>query len=397
MTVTFPIGDPATTIQQPLPIGSLVYLASYLIKMKLSAETTGPDTPNLYSADLKIMGDPGAMNTDPLVGPQGFDGQHHFPLRQQSVPLVYGPSDLPTDLTDTPDDIGKYWTVENLDQWGNVVGQTDYVWWGTEWRTMMIGSFGRPGPVPDITPEINQIEPQTPPTYPDTTSWVDTGGTTLDPSWVLNLAVPAGAPGPVTYLYDFPDVDTSVPPAVNDLLSATNKYTDDGMIIWAPMSIEQWVPAPWSMPESAFSSFSGVSQQAAIGSFAIPPQPWPWTPVVWGHLGSTGSGATLSGNPLMIGCQVLLGDPTKGQLIARGLGNTLGKVAIMPHYSSAGNKTDAMTPTNRRALVPANHGSPAQGTLYINLWNDGAQGIYNFQPKNAQLFIMVIPMLGESS
>jgi hypothetical protein len=516
MTVTFPLGDPVAPSQPVLPIGSLVYLASYLIKMKLHAETTGSDTPNLYSADLEIMGDQGDMQIDPLLGPRGYPGKHTFPLRRQSLPVVNTQADIealaPT-LTDTPKDIGKYWNLAELDQWDNITGLQSWIWWGTGWRVLMIGSYGQPGAVPQITPEINQIPPQAQPTYPDKSSSIDTSGSTLEPTWVFNLPLPGGLPGTITELYDFPDVDTTgwetLP--VNSLMGATNEYTESGLLIWRPRTISNMMPGAFSMPENAFSSYSGVSQRAAIGSYAIPPQPWPWTPVVWGQLGGPvpsalgllnaiqniivsaldgtfnliingtptaaipynaspttiesaiqavigagnaavtageqdfshvvefvgslagtavstmtadisgllGAGASvlinpaqiggvvgttvqhmLTGEPLMIGCQVLLGDPVNGQLIARGLGNFLGKIAVMPHYSRSdggGRTSDSITPTNRRALVPANHTNPAQGTVYVSLWNDGAHGAYDFQPQNAQLFMMVVPMLGEPS
>jgi hypothetical protein len=172
---------------------------------------------------------------------------------------------------------------------------------------------------------------------------------------------------------------------------ATDQFTGSGDVIWKPASIDMYVPGPWSMPESAFVAYTGVSQRAAIGSYVIPPQPWPWTPIVWGHFGS--GGLTLSANPLMIGAEVLLGDPVKGIQISRGFGNTLGEVNILSHYSKAGKETEAITPSNRRAMVPANHTNPSQGTIYVNLWNDGALGVYDFNPKNAQLFILVVPTL----
>jgi hypothetical protein len=393
--MTVPVGDPTYTPDHTLPVGSLVYLASYLLRMKLNAETTGPDTPNLYGAELGVMGDQGVMDTDPLTGPAGFRGRHHFPFRKQDEPLVREEAELPDDLTNTPDDIGKYWDIPQLDEWGNVISVISYVWWGETWRQIIMGSYGPPGPVPDIAPHTNLIEPQEYPTYPDTTSWMDTSGTTLQPSWVFNLAVPAGIAGPVTDLYDFPDVDTegwgTGGLEYGDLLTATDEFNGSGYRIWRAQSIAPFIPGPWSMPESAFVAYSGVSQRAAIGSFAIPPQPWPWTPIVWGHLGS--GGLTLTANPLMIGVEVLLGDPVKGVQISRGFGNTLGEVNIMSHYSKAKKETDAITPKNRRALVPANHSDPAQGTIYVNLWNDGALGVYDFDPKNAQLFILVVPLL----
>lgn len=388
--MTVPVGDPPYTPDRTLPVGSLVYLASYLIRAKLNAEQTGPDTPNLYSADLKVMADQGTMDTNPLHGPRGFRGRHQFPLRLQDEPLVADPADLPNDLTNTPDDIGKYWEIDTLDEWGNIISVTAHIWWGESWRQLIIGTYGPPGPVPGIEPHSNLIEPQDYPTYPDTTSWVDTMGTTLEPSWIFNLAVPAGIPGPVTDLFDFPDVDTATPPVFGDLMTLTDTVTSGGLGIWAPASIDPYLPGPWSMPESAFVSYTGISQRAAIGSFTIPPQPWPWTPIVWGHLGS--GGVTLTPN-LMVGAEVLLGDPVKGIQVSRGFGNTLGEVNIMSHYSKAQHETDAITPSNRRAMVPANHTNPAQGTVYVNLWNDGALGVYDFNPANAQVFVMVVPIL----
>src|SRR6185312_1920563 len=207
--MTVPVGDPTYTPEHTLPVGSLVYLASYLIRAKLGAETTGPDTPNLYSADLRVMGDQGVMDTDPLHGPRGFRGKHQFPLRLQDEPLCKSVADLPGDLENTPDDIGKYWEIAIVDQWGNVISVESHVWWGDHYRVLIMGNYGPPGPVPDIEPHSNLIEPQDYPTYPDTTSWMDTSGTTLQPSWIFNLAVPAGIPGPVSDLYDFPDVDTT--------------------------------------------------------------------------------------------------------------------------------------------------------------------------------------------
>jgi hypothetical protein len=188
---------------------------------------------------------------------------------------------------------------------------------------------------------------------------------------------------------------------------ATTTYTDTGATgssatppgyntasvqypIWVPASISQFIPSPYSMPEAAFTSFSGISQRAAIGSFAIPPQPFPWTPIVWGHIGAFG--IELSASPLTIGCEVVLGDPSAGTLIARGFGNTLGEVNIMPHYSNPNNPATALTPTNDLALVPANNTNPAESTIYVNLYNDGAIGLYVFSPTDAQIFIMLMPV-----
>ena len=48
----------------------------------------------------------------------------------------------------------------------------------------------------------------------------------------------------------------------------------------------------------------------------------------------------------------------------------------------------SITPENRRALV--HEGETL--TLYVNLWNEGLLGTYGFDPKNAQLFVLALPL-----
>jgi hypothetical protein len=156
--------------------------------------------------------------------------------------------------------------------------------------------------------------------------------------------------------------------------------------IWVPVSVSSLIPSPYSMPESAFTSFSGLAQRAAIGSFPIPAQPYDYIPIVWGHLGAFG--LELSADPLTIGAEVRLNNQSAGPTIGRGFGNTLGEVNIVPHFSDPNNPAVAITPTNNHATVAAN--TPA--TLYVNLYNDGAIGIYQFSPTDAQLFVQVTPV-----
>jgi hypothetical protein len=474
-------------------IGDLIYLASYLIKVRVSALSTPPDTPNQYTADLHVMGDQGAMSLDNLAGPAGAAGRQEFAFRWQDDANVNSSTDLPTGLQDLPTDIGKYWLIDTVDSEGVVTAETAWVWYGTSWRTFLMGVTGPPGPVPAI-----QIDEQVIP--PGQDSYVDTTNTTIEPSWQLHLAEPAGPTGPIGPLWGFPDVDSSTPPTPYELLAFNGNYTSGGEPIWAPFSLKQLLPGPYSMPENAFTAYSGVAQQVTIGEFAIPAQPFTYTPVVWGHLGGTVltgiastnaqqllnvsalggtftmalGGATtpaipynaspadivsyleglvsvgvgnvigtlqgsmntllefvntlgaqviepiitdatnlipkvaaaainvidsggnminqvadmLSGDPLMIGARVMLADPVNGPQVARGLGNTMGRVAIMPHYSTGANKTQAITRTNQYAIV----GAGAGATLFVQLWNDGKMGVYNFQPTGAQLFVMCVPV-----
>lgn len=366
-------------------LGDILYLASCVMKVGVSATVTPPSTPNQYTADLKVMGDRGDIDLSAIVGQQGPPGRAEYALRLQED-LIDNPADLPV-LSNITQDIGKYWLIDEVDPQGHILNEWAYIWWGNRYRIIMMGARGAPGPVPKISPKITVIPP-------DHQSYVHTSGSTFYPSWEYMLAAPAGISGPVSSLYQFPDMDeVTNAPVSGDVLSYTGRHTRDGYPQWAPFNIDQLSPAPYSMPESAFTGYAGVSHQAAIGSFAVPPQPFPWTPVVWGHLKCLG--LNTAPNAFMIGCQVLLGDPSTGTMISRGLGNTLGEVNIMPHYSTPQKPGDAVSPANKRAVIPAHH-TGSQGTVYINLWNDGQVGAYIFNPTDAharpQLFILAVPV-----
>jgi hypothetical protein len=321
-----------------------------------------------------------------IIGPRGPAGIDMFLLKLQTDDLD-SPSELPQTLQPTLADQGKFWVFDDVDNSGTIIGSSGYIWYGTSYKRIMMGTPGPPGPVPIITPSVELVDPDT------NVSQVIPGGTALYPTQHFELAVPPGPDGPGAAIAVAPDVDLqTAQPVAGDILGFTGRFTTDGnnYPIWVPVSISSLIPSPFSMPENAFTSFSGLSQRAAIGSFVLPAQPFPWTPIVWGHIGAFG--IELSSNPLQIGCEVLLGDPTTGQLIARGFGNTLGEVNIMPHYSTPNTPADAITPTNGMAVVPLDHTNPAQGTIYVNLYNDGSEGIYSFNPTDAQIFVQVTPV-----
>src|SRR6516225_11194330 len=110
-------------------LGDLLYLASYVIRVRVASLATAPDTPNQYTADLHVMGDQGAMSLDPLAGPPGPGGKQQFALRMQDNADVNTSADLPTGLTDTPEDIGKYWLIDTVDTEGVVTKEP--AWCGT--------------------------------------------------------------------------------------------------------------------------------------------------------------------------------------------------------------------------------------------------------------------------
>jgi hypothetical protein len=374
-----------TTTTLPAP-GDQSFLASYLVGTYLFGSVIPPDTQSPFAGTYEIYGDIGSMVFPAVVGDTGPPGPAAFALHLMADLSVDDPSDLPQTLQNNTADIGKFWLMDDVDSKGDIIGASAYVWYGTSWRRVMLGTPGPPGPCPIITPTVDVIGP-------GQNSTVDTGGTPLYPTWHMNLSVPEGPDGPAAALAVAPDIDFQTnPPAPGDVLGFTGRYTTGTpkYAIWVPVSISQLIPSPYSMPEASFTAFSGLSQRAAIGSFPIPPQPFPWTPIVWGHIGAFG--LELSANPLQIGVEVRLGDPTAGTLVGRGFGNTLGEVNCMPHYSDPNNTGTAITPTNGLAVVPANHSNPAEGTIYFNLYNDGAIGLYQFSPTDAQAFVLVVPV-----
>lgn len=384
-----------------VPLGSIVYLANYMVRAKINAETTMPDTPNMYSADLDVVNDHGGMDLTGLEGQPGKNGQINFKLRQQPE-VILRKEDLPK-LTNTAEDIGKYWIIATRDDDGTVIEQWAYVWYGTmPYHKVYMGAEGPPGRIPQVRPTVKLIGSRQ-------KSFIDTTGGTVSPSWRFNIAAPTGAAGPVRKLDDFPDFDTSdfdssSEEALNSVVMFTGKYDRLDRPIFAPTSILGLNPVAYSMQEAMFvEEYHGASQRVTVGQFTLPPQPFDWTPIVWGHI--TMRGAVLALAPIQIGCEVLLNDPKDGVRLARGFGTVQklldllgalvgyqpGEVNIMPHYSTPDNPNRSITPVNRHAIIPAGR---ADTTVYVNLFNDGIPADYDFYGKNAQLLVMAVPING---
>lgn len=398
------VPSPTTFTSNPPSVGDLVFLASYIFRVNATAVTTMPDTPNQYSAQFQIMGDEGNLDLNNLVGPSGPAGTANFVLRDMTDAFIVNTVFELPELQDTFEDVGLYWRLDTLDQYGYVIQEIAYVWYGNGWRAFMMGTFGPPGPIPSVVPTCVTIAP-------DEQSYVLPTGPTFQPSWIFNLAVPQGPWGTSNPVAFFPDVE-EVSISNLDVLAAT-AFLESGDLLWQPVTVDLGLMAPYSMSELSFKPFSGQSQQAFIGKVVLPPQPWNWTPVVWGHIGSIGGQGGggllqliisiiediieflfggLSAAPATVGCEVLLGDQSTGTMVARGFGNLTGVVNIMPHYSTPTGLTASITPTNDAVVVRANHTDPAQGTLYVNLWNDGIGATYHFDPHDSQLFVSVLPI-----
>lgn len=329
------------------------------------------------SAELDAAG-----NTPVLEGATGAAGNAQFALHLKED-VFTSPSQLPSDLTNTNADIGKYWLIDQVDTTGAVISSAAYIWYGTEFRVLPFGTQGPPGTYPVIAPQVSLLSP-------DENSDINVPGTgsAADPYvWQLGLAVPEGPAGPSAPLASFADVNMSVPPTVGQVLAFNGDYVNDNPV-WQPMDVGDIVPQPYTIPESAFSSYAGIefSSTQTVCTFAIPPNPWPWKPIVWGQMEM--AGLELSESPLLIGVEVRVGNPTTGTLIARGFGNSLGGVVtIIPHTSSPSSTSTAMTPSNDVGLVAANH-TGTEGTIYINLVNDGLAAVYDFEASNSQVMVL---------
>ena len=367
------------------PLGSLVYLQSVQTNMHIYAVVTDGSTPNMNSITIEVNADEATAVVPGLLGPTGPAGAPQFALTLQ--PDIFStPADLPNDLTS--DNTGEYWLIENLDDNGNVVSGSAYILWGSYDRVFPFGSQGPAGPYPQIEPQVVLIDP-------DETSYVENTGTVANPSWTFYLAVPQGPPGPVGTLAGCPDVNESTPPTTGQVLGFNGNYSD-GLPLWQPMTVGAISPQPYTVPESAFTSYTGLSTSTqTVASFAVPPNPWSWKPLVWGQIEVTG--IELSSNPNLIGVEVLLGDPNNGTLVATGFGNAFGGVVtIVPQTSSTSSPNTAMTPSNSTALVNANHTGNA-GTLYVNLVNEGLAAVFDYASANSQLFVLACPVTTEGA
>lgn len=463
-----------------IQLGQMVYLKSILTNVHLYGVMTDGETPDQVTATLEVQGENATLSLGVLQGPPGRPGQNAFALRLQNS-MIDDPEDLPQNLTEDSEDVGKYWImnhygdpVNEIQQitisggptagtWflifdgqptaaipynataaqvqaalesltnigvgdvsvnaggpgvysvtfqntlGNInvplmvangalleggsgpavvvqtrqeggpklIGSRAYIWFGDHYKVLMMGSEGPPGPVPIITPSVVLIDPDS-----DEESWVDVTGDAYMPSWQMHLKAPRGPRGYNTRLDLLEDVDMTDAP-INGQVLAFNGTK------WKPQFVGAIIPRPYIVPEASFNNYEGISTRAPIGSFAIPAQLFPWKPIVWGKIRAVG--LELDSDPLIIGCEVRLGHPTTGQLVARGFGNVSGWTVLTPHTSTPSTPSVAMTPDNETALVPANH-TGNNGTLYINLYNDGLAGIYLFNKANAQLFVQVNPV-----
>ncbi|WNM74115.1 minor tail protein [Mycobacterium Phage Nergal] len=359
-------------------LGDKVFLKTITAQLNIFGVISDLDTPDQVSATLELFGGNGVLSLSALMGPPGPAGTN-APTPKLQPNVLVDPDDLPTNLTDDDVDVGKYWIIEDKDDEGNVLGSKAWLWHGDHWQVFMMGSPGPAGPVPIITPNVVLLDPDD----DNLSSHIVVTGNDFNPTWTLYLKAPRGPQGPSTAIASAPDFDGSIAPEFGDVITWNGEK-------YAPMPNGTIVPKFYTMPESAFTSGSGIGTTLPIGAFPIPPQEWDFTVVILGgHLRAVG--VELDADPLIIGAEVRLGHPDSGQLVGRGWGNISTWTTISSHFSTATAPGDAAAPGNGKGVVPANH-SGNEGTLYVRLFNDGLGGAYNFNRKGAQLAIMLLPV-----
>lgn len=349
--------------------GDDVYLGSILTNVHLWGIISDLDTPSMMSGSFEILGNDGAITLDALVGPKGNPGQN-APIVDMQWSSITDSEDLPDNLTDDPEDVGKAWWI------GNQV----YVWDGDEYKIRAMGTQGPPGPVPDIAPSVQLLNPDD----DNLDSSIEVTGTAANPGWLLKLKAPRGPQGDNATIRDATDYDDSNPPEIGEAIvwNGTN---------FQAQHIGDIMPRFYSVPEANFTSFTGITTRQQIASALIPPQEFDWVPYVMGHIRAVGIEA--DSDPLILGCEVRLGNPTSGTLVGRGFGNSSTWTTIVPHFSQPGSPSDAITPDNGLAVVPTGS-TGTTSTIYVNLFNDGLSGVYSFSRKDAQLSVLCIPVSG---
>ena len=210
-----------------LNIGDTIPVNQVMSNMILMGIVTDINNPNMFAATMQAFQNQAVLTVPVLQGPPGVPGQLTFALRWQNDNLT-NPSQLPTNLTDLPADLGKFWVFGVTGTSGTLIATTMYVWWGTAigFRQLPVGAPGPPGPYPVITPKIVVQVPGSGLGPGGVDSWIDVKGPVSNPVFTFNIAAPQGVAGPSAALSSAPDVDlvTHIP-LPGDILTCSSSIT----------------------------------------------------------------------------------------------------------------------------------------------------------------------------
>lgn len=349
--------------------GDAVALFQTMMQATWYGRVADPDTPPMMGATLEMQDGEAVIVTDVLVGPKGEPGQN-APMIELHWPAPATPDLLPTN-----------WGPE-MKNHGFLVGGLVYVWSGTDWHSAIPGPTGPTGATPNLTftYETIPMEERTPEVIAAGDQVIPTG-TSLNKHIKIRALSPQGPQGEMGPIEDATNYDTTTIKSAGKVLTVLPSGK------WGASNFAAKHPRLYTIPEQAFSNFTGMSQRHTILSYTLEPQDFDFIPFVNGHIKAIG--VELDADPLTIGVEVRLGDPTSGQQIGRGFGNSSFWSTISPHFSEPGDPTVAVAPGNGVAVVAAGE----QAVININLYNDGLLGAYIFNRAGAQASVLTIPAL----
>lgn len=356
-------------IAPPVP-GDPVYLGSLLTNTHWFGVVGTGDTPAMQVMTMEGVRNDAVIAVDALKGDKGDKGDAADIVKMQWDSTITAPSQLPTKTAAngftrplTAADAGMAWWIDSL----------VYAWTGDHYVAKMMGSPGQTGATPQINATVERVEPGQPTT-------VTASGPALTRNLHFKVAAPRGPAGPAAAVTAATDYDNTLPPQ-NGQVVTWNAVKGK----WEPSDFAAKHPRMYSVPEAAFTSFTGLAQRQNILTYYVEPQDYDWVPHVTGHIKAFG--IELDADPLAIGVEVRLGDPITGQLIGRGFGNSARWSTISPHFSVPGDSAGAVAPDNGVAQVLAG----AQARINVNLFNDGLLGAYIYNRGGSQLVITTIP------
>lgn len=352
--------------------------ATALFQAMLQATWVGlvgdPDTPPMVGATLEMVDGKAVITSTVLIGPRGFPGRNapmidlHWP-----VPLNEdGTIDLPTD-----------WGPEEKNH-GFLFDGLAYVWDGvSDFHAALPGPPGKTGATPQVTFEFRTIPmSERTPEVLARGDYVEPGGSPEMPFFRVHLLTPQGPQGemgPVEQLTNYDPRTAFGGASVGRVLTKLSNGK------WGPSDSAIKTVVFGTIPEAAFTNFSGAAQRVPILSYKLPMLDYDTVLRVGGHFKAFG--IEFDSDPLQIGSEVRLGDPLSGQLIGRGKGTSLGWSYLDPHFSEPSADTVAAAPDNGVGLVPA--GTAAH--IHVALVCDGLFGAYIFNKRDAQLDYLMVP------
>ncbi|QBI97716.1 minor tail protein [Gordonia phage Dogfish] len=344
------------------------YLGEVLLKCKVYGLRTPPGEPPLMMGQLSIAGNDAALAVPVLQGDPGDQGQPAQPFKWQ-FPSLDSTSELPP-LTNTPTDIGKSYVIKDG------TGTADVAYWnGLEWK-YFADAFGPglPGPTPDITVTGELVDEEDP-------FEVVVSGSDEAPHFHFKMPATPGPPGVTGPWFLFDDTET------RNAGDVPMWSTDDAKFV--PRSLLEMGSFPrvlrHTQPESAFTAYSGTAASQQISTMALPALESAYQVDVHGHVRVGRNGLSSA----QVAIVVRLGDPTTGQIIAKGLAVDSGPCIISPHYSSqsSGQTGWASSPDGALGRVPA----ATATNLYVTALRESGGGSWYANAVDAQLSVTLLP------